>query len=141
VIPAKASAKVSMRLVPNQDWKPILAALEKQVGELTTPGVDVKVVTLGTAAPVLCGVDHPAAEALKAAYRESFEKETSLIRIGGSIPVSNDFQEAIGAPLVISGITQADSRIHSPNEHLTIDNYYRGIAAVIRFICGLAERL
>jgi acetylornithine deacetylase/succinyl-diaminopimelate desuccinylase-like protein len=141
VIPAKASAKVSMRLVPNQDWKPILAALEKQVGELTTPGVDVKVVTLGTAAPVLCGVDHPAAEALKAAYREAFEKETSLIRIGGSIPVSNDFQEAIGAPLVISGITQADSRIHSPNEHLTIDNYYRGIAAVIRFICGLAERL
>jgi acetylornithine deacetylase/succinyl-diaminopimelate desuccinylase-like protein len=140
VIPARASAKVSMRLVPNQDWKPIMAALEKYVGELSTPGVDVKVVMLSAAPPVTCDVDHPAAQAMRAAYKVAFGKETALIRIGGSIPVSIDFQEAVGAPLVISGIAQSDSAVHSPNERLMVDNYYRGIEAVIRFICGMATK-
>jgi acetylornithine deacetylase/succinyl-diaminopimelate desuccinylase-like protein len=139
VIPARASAKVSLRLVPDQDWKTILAALEKQVQELTTPGVQIKVDLLGAAPPVTAGVDHPAARAMRAAYKEAFGKETSLIRVGGSIPVSIDFQEAVGAPLVISGIAQSDSAVHSPNERLVVDNYYRGIDAVIRFICGLAK--
>ena len=139
VIPARASAKVSLRLVPDQDWKTILAALEKQVQELTTPGVEIKVDLLGAAPPVTCGVDHPAAQAMRAAYKGAFGKETSLIRVGGSIPVSIDFQEAVGAPLVISGIAQSDSAVHSPNERLVVDNYYRGIDAVIRFICGLAR--
>jgi acetylornithine deacetylase/succinyl-diaminopimelate desuccinylase-like protein len=53
--------------------------------------------------------------------------------------VSIDFQEAIGAPLVISGIAQSDSAVHSPNERLVVDNYHRGIEAVIHFICGLAK--
>jgi acetylornithine deacetylase/succinyl-diaminopimelate desuccinylase-like protein len=139
VIPARASAKVSMRLVPDQDWKTILAALEKQVQELTTPGVEVTIDMLGAAPPVTCGVDHPAAQAMRAAYKAAFGKETALIRVGGSIPVSIDFQEAVGAPLVISGIAQSDSAVHSPNERLVVDNYYRGIEAVIRFICGLAR--
>ncbi|MHB8612984.1 MAG: dipeptidase [Candidatus Dormibacteraceae bacterium] len=139
VIPARASAKVSMRLVPDQDWKTILAALEKQVQELTTPGVAVRVAMLGAAPPVTCGVDHPAAKAMRTAYKAAFGKETSLVRVGGSIPVSVDFQEAVGAPLVISGIAQSDSAVHSPNERLVVDNYYRGIDAVIRFICGLAR--
>jgi acetylornithine deacetylase/succinyl-diaminopimelate desuccinylase-like protein len=138
VIPARASAKVSMRLVPDQDWKAILAALEKQVSELTTPGVEVHVDLLSAAPAVTCGVDHHPARALRAAYQAAFGKPTSLVRVGGSIPVSIDFQEAVGAPLVISGIAQADSAIHSPNERLVIDNYHRGIEAVIRFICGLA---
>lgn len=139
VIPARASAKVSMRLVPNQDWKAILAALEKQVAELTTPGVAIKVEMLSAAPPVTCRVDHPAAKALRDAYKHAFGKETTLIRVGGSIPVAVDFQEAVGAPIVISGIAQSDSAIHSPNEHFVIDNYHRGIEAVIRFICGLAD--
>jgi acetylornithine deacetylase/succinyl-diaminopimelate desuccinylase-like protein len=139
VIPARASAKVSMRLVPDQDWKAILAALEKQVSELTTPGVHVEVELLGAAPPVLCGVDHPAARALRAAYKGAFGKDTTLVRVGGSIPVAVDFQEAVGAPIVISGIAQADNAIHSPNEHFVIDNYHRGIDAVIRLICGFAD--
>lgn len=138
VIPAEAMAKVSMRLVPDQDVKSILAAFEKQVQELTTPGVDITVEVIGSAPPVTCGVDHHAARVLRAAYKEAFGKDTALIRVGGSIPVAVDFQEAVGAPLVISGIAQADSAIHSPNEHFVIDNYHRGIEAVIRFICGLA---
>jgi acetylornithine deacetylase/succinyl-diaminopimelate desuccinylase-like protein len=140
VIPARASAKVSLRLVPDQDWKTILASLEKQVSKLTTPGVEVNVELLSAAPPVTCGVDHRAAQALRAAFKEAFGKETALIRMGGSIPVSIVFQEALGAPLVVSGIAQSDCAVHSPNEHLQIDNYHRGIDAVIRFICGMAVR-
>ncbi len=139
VIPAEASAKVSMRLVPDQDPQALKEALEKRVRELTTPGVEISVEVIGSAPPVTCGVDNNAARALREAYRQAFGKETALIRMGGSIPVAVDFQEAIGAPLVISGIAQADCAIHSPNEHLVIDNYHRGIEAVIRFICALAE--
>ena len=139
VIPAEASAKLSMRLVPDQDVQTIFAAFEKRVHELTTPGVEIGIEVIGSAPPVTCAVDHHAARILRAAYREAFGKETALIRVGGSIPVAVDFQEAVGAPLVISGIAQADSAIHSPNEHLVIDNYHRGIEAVIRFICGLVE--
>jgi acetylornithine deacetylase/succinyl-diaminopimelate desuccinylase-like protein len=87
----------------------------------------------------MCGVDNAAARALRAAYSEAFGKETALVRVGGSIPVSVDFQEALGAPLVISGIAQADDAIHSPNEHLVVDHYHRGIEAVIRFICKLDD--
>jgi len=139
VIAARASAKVSMRLVPDQDWKPILASLEKYVDSLSTPGVEIKVLRLGSAPPVTCNVDHPAAHALRAAYKEAFGKDTALVRVGGSIPVSVDFQQAIGAPLMISGIPQADDAVHSPNEHLDIDHYHRGIEAVIRFICKLGD--
>jgi acetylornithine deacetylase/succinyl-diaminopimelate desuccinylase-like protein len=139
VIPARASAKVSLRLVPDQDWKVILTAMEEQIRAATTPGVKVEVELLGSAPPVTCGVDHPAARAMRAAYAEAFGRETALIRVGGSIPVSVDFQEAVGAPLVISGIAQADCAIHSPNEHLLVDNYHRGIEAAIRFICKLGE--
>jgi acetylornithine deacetylase/succinyl-diaminopimelate desuccinylase-like protein len=139
VIPARATAKVSMRLVPDQDWKTILASLERYVDALTTPGVQIKVVVLGAAPPVVCNVDHAAAHALRAAYAEAFGRETTLVRVGGSIPVSVDFQQALGAPLMISGIPQADDAVHSPNEHLVVDNYHRGIEAVIRFICKLDE--
>ena len=139
VIAAKATAKVSMRLVPDQDWKTILESLKKHVAALSTPGVEIEVVMLGAAPPVTCNVDHDAARALRAAYSEAFGRETALMRVGGSIPVSVDFQQAIGAPLMISGIPQADDAVHSPNEHLDIDHYHRGIEAVIRFICKLGE--
>ena len=138
VIPAHAFAKVSMRLVADQDPATIFAAFEARVRELSTPGVDVRVKLLSSAPPVTCGVDHAAARALRAAYKRAFGKDTSLIRVGGSIPVAVDFQEAVGAPIVISGIAQSDCAIHSPNEHLVVDNYHRGIEAVITFICGLA---
>src|SRR5206468_11219625 len=129
VIPARAFAKVSMRLVPDQDPKAIFAALEKRVHELTTPGVSIKVEMVSSAPPVTCSVDNSAANAMRSAYREAFGKETTLIRVGGSIPVAVDFKEAVGAPLLISGIAQADCALHSPNEHLAVDNAHRGIEA------------
>src|SRR5260370_3884957 len=107
IIPATAFAKISMRLVPDQDWKAILDSFEAYVRTLSTPGVDLRVELLSAGPPVTCGVDHAAAEALRAAYRDAFGKETALVRVGGSVPVVVDFQEALGAALVMSGIEQA----------------------------------
>ena len=128
-----------MRLVPDQDWKAILASIESYVQTLTTPGVRVEVKLLSGTPPVLCTADNAAAVALRAALKEAFGKETVLARMGASIPVAVDFQEALGAPIVISGIEQADAAIHSPNEHLQVAQYHRGIEAMIRFICLFGE--
>jgi acetylornithine deacetylase/succinyl-diaminopimelate desuccinylase-like protein len=137
VIPARAMAKVSMRLVSDQDPDAIFEAFVARVQELTTPGVEIEVRRLSSAPPVTNSADNAASRALRAAFEETFGKETALVREGGSIPVAVDFQEAVGAPLVISGIHQADCALHSPNEHLAIDNYHRGIEALIRFMCRL----
>jgi acetylornithine deacetylase/succinyl-diaminopimelate desuccinylase-like protein len=139
VIPARAFAKVSMRLVPDQDPDRIFAALQRRVAELTTPGVEIDVRRLSSAPAVTCSVDNDAARALRTAFHDAFGRQTALVREGGSIPVAVDFQEAVGAPLLISGIAQADCALHSPNEHLLVDNYHRGIEALIRFMCAMGS--
>ncbi len=136
VIPAKAFAKVSMRLVADQDWKAILESLQAYAPTLSTPGVRVRVEMLSAAPPVTAGTDSAAATQLRAAFKETFGKDTALVRVGGSIPVAVDFQEAIGAPLLISGIDEADTAIHSPNERLSVEQYHLGIEALVRFIGG-----
>jgi acetylornithine deacetylase/succinyl-diaminopimelate desuccinylase-like protein len=138
VIPSEAFAKVSMRLVPDQDYQAIFDSLDPYVRSLSTPGVEVRVEMLSPAPPFTTGVDNPAARALVKAFKETFGKETALVRVGGSIPAALDFHEALGAPIVISGIDEADTSIHSPNEHFSVEQYHRGIEALIRFICHFA---
>ena len=135
VIPSDVFAKVSMRLVPDQDYQAIFDSLVPYVHSLSTPGVEVRVEMLSPAPPVTTDVDNPAARALRRAFQEAFGKETALVRVGGSIPAALDFQQALGAPIVISGIDEADTSIHSPNEHFSTEQYHRGIEALIRFIC------
>jgi acetylornithine deacetylase/succinyl-diaminopimelate desuccinylase-like protein len=136
VIPSAAFAKVSMRLVPDQDWKSILGSLEAYAPTLSTPGVKVRVDMLSAGPPVLAGTESPAADQLRAAFKETFGKDTALVRVGGSIPVAVDFQEHVKAPLLISGIDEADTAIHSPNERLSVEQYHLGIESLIRFIGG-----
>jgi acetylornithine deacetylase/succinyl-diaminopimelate desuccinylase-like protein len=134
VIPAVGTAKVSMRLVPDQDPDNIQPALEHYLRHLATPGVRFTVTRLGATRPVLVRADHPAAQAVIRAYSESFGRTARLIRSGGSVPVAIDFVEALGAPMVASGLPEADSAPHSPNEHYSLDHYHRGIEMLIRFM-------
>jgi acetylornithine deacetylase/succinyl-diaminopimelate desuccinylase-like protein len=136
VIPASAFAKVSMRLVPDQDWQKILKSLEVYAPTLSTPGVSVRVERLTAGPPVLAGTDSAPADQLRAAFSETFGKDTVLIRVGGSIKVAVDFQETVKAPLLISGIDEADTATHAPNERLSVVQYHQGIEALIRFIGG-----
>jgi acetylornithine deacetylase/succinyl-diaminopimelate desuccinylase-like protein len=137
VIPSRGMAKVSMRLVPDQDPEKILSNLEKYVDALTTPGVKVQVRRLGATRPVLCEADHAAAAAAMDAFDAAFGRRPRLVRSGGSIPVTIDLQEALRAPMVVSGLPEADSAAHSPNERYSLDHYHRGIEMLIRFMYAL----
>ena len=137
VIANHAMAKVSMRLVPGQDPERIFDTLTEYVQELTTPGVHIEVRKLGSAPPVLAGSDHQAARSAAASFEAAFGRPARLVRTGGSIPVAVDFQEALGAPLVISGLAQPGSGAHSPHECFSLDHFHRGVEMLIRFLGGL----
>jgi acetylornithine deacetylase/succinyl-diaminopimelate desuccinylase-like protein len=92
---------------------------------------------LGATRPVLIGGDHAAAAAAMQAFEAAFGRKARLVRSGGSIPVAIDLQEALQAPMVSSGLPEADSAPHSPNEHYNLDHYHRGIEMLIRFMYGL----
>jgi len=133
VIPARASAKVSMRLVPNQDPDDILNKYTKFVKKLTPKGIEINI-KLHSKGPA-CVVDtsnrfiKPATEAL----RDVFKKDTVFIRSGGSIPVVTDFQSVLKIPSVMMGFGLPDDNLHAPNEKFHIPNFYRGIESIIRF--------
>jgi acetylornithine deacetylase/succinyl-diaminopimelate desuccinylase-like protein len=139
VIPARARAKVSMRLVPDQDPEKIERSFREYVGRLTTPGVEVSVKAHSSARPVLLDWRGRAATTLRAAFDESFQQKSMNVRTGGSIPVTLDFQEHVGGDIACSGIVQPGSGAHSPNEHFSLDNYHRGTEALLRFLFGLAR--
>lgn len=137
VIPSSALAKVSMRLVPGQDPDRILERLEAYVATLETPGVSLEVRGIGRAQPVVLGTDHPGVQAMTAAFREGFGAEPVLAREGFTIPVTKDFQDALGAHLLVTGFVPWDAAPHSPNERLELDFYHRGIATAIAFMTQL----
>ena len=139
VISNHASAKVSMRLVPGQDAHRIADTFAEYVSSLTTPGVRVEVKFHGIAPPTVAGTDHAAARALAEAFEDGFGVRAQPVRTGGSIPVAIDFDEAIGCPLVISGLSQPGAGAHSPREHFDLSHFGRGIETLIHFIDRLAK--
>ncbi|HYW25907.1 MAG TPA: M20/M25/M40 family metallo-hydrolase [Terriglobales bacterium] len=137
VIPAAARAKVSMRLVPNQDPARIFERLGAHLDALTTPGVTIRMSRLGATRPVLCGADHDGARAASAAFETAFGSPARLVRQGGSVPVAIDLQEAIGGQMVISGLAEADCAAHSPDEKLSLDHFHRGIEMLLSYLYAL----
>jgi acetylornithine deacetylase/succinyl-diaminopimelate desuccinylase-like protein len=134
VIPARAVAKVSMRLVANQNPDEAVAQLQKAVAEACPKGVTAVYKTIHNAPPSLVNPDnryiHAAAEAMK----QVFGKETVYIRSGGSIPIVAAFDEYLGIPSVMMGFGLPDDNLHAPNEKLHLPNFFRGIEAVARYI-------
>jgi len=134
VIPARARAKVSMRLVPAQDPKRIFASLATYLEALETPGVKLSLVQLGAAPPVLAGVDHPGVSAARKAFLKSFGAEPVLVREGGSVPVTLDFQEALDPMLMLTGFGLPDDALHSPNEKMDLEQYHLGTEMVLHLM-------
>ena len=137
VIPARASAKVSMRLVPNQDADDVLKKYKKYVQKLTPKGIqtDIKVWSKGPACVV--GTNNKYIKAATEAMHDVFKKDTVFIRSGGSIPIVTDFQDVLKIPSVMMGFGLPDDNLHAPNEKFHIPNFYRGIES----ICGFFEKL
>jgi acetylornithine deacetylase/succinyl-diaminopimelate desuccinylase-like protein len=133
VIPARACAKVSMRLVPNQDPDDILKRYTKFVKKLTPPGITAKVNVLSKGPGIVVGTDNRFVQAATEAMHEVFKKDTVFIRSGGSIPIVTDFQDVLKIPSVMMGFGLPDDNLHAPNEKFHIPNFYRGIESIIRF--------
>ncbi len=133
VIPSKAMAKVSFRLVPNQDPGKIVAAFRKHVEKHTPKGIQVEVRVLGVGPGLMVNTDHPAIQVAAAAMEDIFGKPTVFTRSGGSIPIVGDFKKHLGIPTILMGFGLPDDGLHSPNEKFSVENYYKGIRTVAHF--------
>ncbi len=140
VIPARAKAKVSTRLVPDQEPAQILAALREAVSRLATPGTAAQVTELSSAPPVRLATGHTGVDALRSAFAAAYGAPPVLIREGGSVPVTIDFQQALDTHLLVTGFGLPGDALHSPNERMSLDQYHRGTDAVIHLMHELAIR-
>jgi acetylornithine deacetylase/succinyl-diaminopimelate desuccinylase-like protein len=129
VIPAVAMAKVSMRLVPDQDHEKIREAFEAYVKKVSPKSVDVKVTRMQGGKPWMTGFDNPFVQAAGRAIEKGFGKAPVFHREGGSIPVVSTFQEVLGLPSVLFGVGLPDENAHAPNEKLDLQNFHGGVIA------------
>ena len=134
VIPAKATAKVSIRLVPRQDAGQVIAAFRSWVRDNTPKGIQTEVRVLNASPGLVVNPDHPAIQVAARAFGDVFGKETVFIRSGGSIPIVGDFANHLGIPTILMGFGLPDDGLHSPNEKYKLENYYLGIMTIAHFL-------
>lgn len=126
IIPSRATAKVSMRLVPNQNPEKIAAAFAEYVQSIAPAGVTVEVENLHNANPVLVPRKSDMMQAGMAALEVGFGAKPVFIREGGSIPIVGTFQECLKSPVLLLGYGLSTDNIHSPNEKFHLSNFWRG---------------
>jgi acetylornithine deacetylase/succinyl-diaminopimelate desuccinylase-like protein len=134
VIPARAVAKVSLRLVPKQNPERVLAAVKNWVQQNTPKGITTEVRVLSAGPAISVNPDHPAIQIAAQAFEQMLGQPTVFIRGGGSIPIVGEFAEHLGIPTVLMGFGLPDDGLHSPNEKYRISNYYEGIRTIAHFM-------
>jgi acetylornithine deacetylase/succinyl-diaminopimelate desuccinylase-like protein len=139
VLPSKASAKISMRLVPDQDPHEITRLITEHLKAIAPPAVSVEVSDLHGGAPALVSRDDPAMRAAFRAYEVGFGASPIFVRGGGSIPVVDVLQRELGVETILLGFGLPDDRLHAPNEKIHLPNFAKGIETVIHFLEFLAE--
>jgi acetylornithine deacetylase/succinyl-diaminopimelate desuccinylase-like protein len=139
IIPGSAHAKVSSRLVADQDPERIFDLLRDHVLRIAPPGVTVEVRDLGSGRPTLTPIDDPWARAFATALGETFGQEAVFVREGGSIPFVAAFETLLGLPVVILGFTPPDGNFHAPNEWMDLANFEGGVRSMVRYWDGLAS--
>ncbi|HEY4012249.1 MAG TPA: dipeptidase [Polyangiaceae bacterium] len=127
IIPARASAKISCRLVPDQEPDDIARKLQEHFERIAPPGVRVRTEVLHGGRPYLAPTDHPVFEVAKRAFSKAFGKPTVFMREGGSIPFVRTIADATQKPCLLMGFGQPDENAHAPNEWLDLENYHLGI--------------
>ena len=134
VIPAKATAKVSLRLVPGMTSQATFEKLRTYVLSLAPKGVSLEIRLIHSGEPVVVGTDNPFVQAATEAMRAVFGRDTVFVRGGGSIPVVGDFSKHLHVPAVLMGFGLPDDNLHAPNEKFNISNFHRGTESIIRFL-------
>lgn len=133
VLPSKAYAKVSTRLVAHQDYEEILQLFEDYVQQIAPKSVKVKVIPSHGGQGYLCPIDLPAYQAAERGFEKAFGKKPLPVRRGGSIPIIATFEEVLGVKTILMGFGLESNAIHSPNENFPLDMFRKGIEAVIGF--------
>lgn len=133
IVPSKAYAKISMRLVPGQDWKRIARLFEEYFPTLAPAGVKVKVEALHGGQPYVTPTDIPAYRAAAEAVGETFGRRPLPFYSGGSIPIVSGFENILGLKSLLLGFGLGRDAIHSPNESYGLENFYRGIETIALF--------
>ncbi|WP_059170592.1 dipeptidase [Bacillus sp. FJAT-27445] len=141
VIPSEAHAKITCRLVPDQDPQEIADLLEAHVKKAAPKGVTVTVTQFDKGAPFLTPIDHPAIQAAGMAYEEVYGVPTAYIRGGGSIPVVASFSEILKMPIVMMGFGLSDENFHAPNEHFNLENFDKGLEVISRYLYKLDNNM
>jgi len=134
IIPASASAKISMRLVPDQVPEKIVAGFKRFVAEHTPPGIRAEVEVHAGARPLRLARDSAAMEAARRAYLEAFGRLPAMIGCGASVPIGELFQRLLGLDVVLLSFGLPDDNVHSPNERFRLDQLYRGAVAAAAFM-------
>jgi len=139
VLPSKAFAKISMRLVPGQDPDKVAKLFEKHVKAIVPKSVTVSVEKLHGGKPALTPIDSDAVKAAYEALRKAWWKKPVYMREGGSIPIVVEFQQTLKAPTVLLGFGLPDENAHAPDEHLNLKNFFKGIETSVYFFDELAS--
>ena len=139
VIPSKAYAKLSTRLVPNQDPAKIAKLVERQIRKLLPKTVHCKFEVLSTGKPWVAPYSHPIFQKAIHALEAGFGKKAVFIREGGSIPFVTQMHDTFKVPCVLLGFGLPDENAHAPDEHISLENYFGGIKSVALFYEQLAS--
>ncbi|HYK72874.1 MAG TPA: M20/M25/M40 family metallo-hydrolase, partial [Pseudoneobacillus sp.] len=141
VIPSEAHAKITCRLVPDQDPDEIAALLQEHIKAHTPAGVTVNVSLFDKGAPFVTPFDHPAIQAAGRAYEKVYNVPTSYTRGGGSIPIVATFDQILGNPVVLMGFGLPDENFHAPNEHFHLENFDKGMETLCHYWYELEQSL
>src|SRR5579864_4799311 len=133
VIPSKATAKVSFRLVPKQNPDKILASFREFLQRNAPAGVRIELRVLSASPALMVDPSHPAIQAAARAFSDMLGRPTVFTRSGGSIPVVGDFANHLHIPSILMGFGLPDDGLHSPNEKYRVANYYKGIMTIAHF--------
>ena len=139
VIPSKAYAKISMRLVPNQRWKKISQLFSSYIKKIASPNVTVKVSEHHGGEPYLTSTESKAYKSASKAYEDVFKKEPIPTKDGGSIPIIAQFEKILKSKTILMGFGLDSDAIHSPNEHYGISNFLNGIETITKFYYHYTE--
>jgi acetylornithine deacetylase/succinyl-diaminopimelate desuccinylase-like protein len=138
IIPGRASAKLTCRLVADQDPERVFTLLRDHVLAIAPPGVRVEVVSLGGGRPILTPTDHAATQAYARALEATFGQAPVYVREGGSVPVAASFASIVGLPVTVMGFMPPNGNFHAPNEWMDLANLEGGTRALVRFFDEMA---
>lgn len=133
VLPSKAYAKVSCRLVPHQQHETISQLFVDYLQSVAPDYVSVKVKPMHGGEGYVCPINHPAYQAAEIGFEKAFGKKPLAVRRGGSIPIISEFERILGIKTILMGFGLERNAIHSPNENFSLDIFKKGIEAVVEF--------